>query len=146
MGGGASGMLRFMNDRLFEPIGVRTATPKFDTSGTFIGSSYLLATPQDFARFGLLYLRGGTWDGTEILPREWVDYARSPTVHTDEDCYGAHWWMNPKNPSQFYASGYDGQRVLCDPKRDLIIVRLGRTSAEEVDYVWDLVYELAELF
>jgi len=146
VGGGASGMLQFMNDRLFEPIGVRTATPKFDTSGTFIGSSYLLATPQDFARFGLLYLRGGRWNDKQILSEEWVDYARSPTVHTEEDCYGAHWWMNPKDPSQFYASGYDGQRVLCDPARDLIIVRLGRTPAEEVDYVWDRVFELAALF
>jgi CubicO group peptidase (beta-lactamase class C family) len=54
--------------------------------------------------------------------------------------------MNPKNPNQFFASGYDGQRVLCDPARDLIIVRLGRTPAEEVDYVWDRVFELAELF
>ncbi len=146
VGGGASGMLRFMNDELFEPLGVRTATPKFDTSGTFIGSSYLLAIPQDFARFGLLYLRGGTWDGREILPGEWVDYARSPTFHTDDECYGAHWWMNPANPAQFYASGYDGQRILCDPVRDLIIVRLGRTPAEEVDYVWDRVFEVAGLF
>lgn len=146
VGGGASGMLRFMNDRLFEPIGVRTATPKFDTSGTFIGSSFLLAIPQDFARFGLLYLRGGIWDGQQILPREWVDYARSPTIHTEEACYGAHWWMNPENPSQFFASGYDGQRILCDPARDLIIVRLGRTEAQEVDYVWDRVFALAELF
>jgi CubicO group peptidase (beta-lactamase class C family) len=146
VGGGASGMLRFMNDRLFEPIGIRTATPKFDTSGTFIGSSYLLAIPQDFARFGLLYLRGGTWAGREIVPREWVDYARTPTVHTAEDCYGAHWWMNPANPAQFYASGYDGQRILCDPKRDLIIVRLGRTPVDEVDYVWDRVFSIAELF
>lgn len=146
VGGGASGMLRFMNDRLFEPIGVRTATPKFDTSGTFIGSSYLLAIPQDFARFGLLYLRGGTWDGQQIVARDWVDYARSPTVNTGEECYGAHWWMNPQDPSQFYASGYDGQRVLCDPARDLIIVRLGRTPADQIDYVWERVFAVAELF
>lgn len=146
VGGGASGMLKFMNDRLFEPIGVRTATPKFDTSGTFIGSSFMLAIPQDFARFGLLYLRGGTWDGTEIVSRDWVDYARSPTAHTAEECYGAHWWMNPANTAQFFASGYDGQRVLCDPERDLLIVRLGRTSAEEVDYVWERTFALAELF
>lgn len=146
VGGGASGMLRFMNDKLFEPIGVRTATPKFDTSGTFIGSSYLLAIPQDFARFGLLYLRGGTWQGNTILPREWVDYARSPTVHTADDCYGAHWWLNPKQPHQFYCSGYDGQRILCDPDRDLIIVRLGRTPEAEVDYVWERFFELASLF
>ncbi len=146
VGGGASGMLRFMNDELFEPIGIRTATPKFDTSGTFIGSSFLQAIPQDFARFGLLYLRGGAWDGREIVSRDWVDYARSPTYHSDDECYGAHWWMNPANPQQFYSSGYDGQRILCDPERDLIIVRLGRTPSEQVDYVWDRVDQLVELF
>ncbi len=145
VGDGASGMLKYMNDKLFEPIGVRTATPKFDTSGTFIGSSFLLAIPQDFARFGLLYLRGGAWDGEEILPGEWVDYARSPTYHSDEECYGAHWWMNPANSKQFYASGYDGQRILCDPEKDLIVVRLGRTPVDEIDYVWDRVYQLVEL-
>ena len=146
IGGGASGMLQFMNDELFEPIGVRTATPKFDTSGTFIGSSFLMAIPQDFARFGLLYLRGGAWDGKQIIPPQWVDYARSPTHHDDEDCYGAHWWMNANNPAQFYCSGYDGQRIFCDPIKDLIIVRCGRTPETEVDYVWDRVFELAELF
>ena len=145
VGGGASGMLQFMNDELFEPIGIRTATPKFDTSGTFIGSSYLLASPQDFARYGLLYLRGGTWEGHEVIPKEWVDYARSPTFQNEEECYGAHWWMKPDNPDWFYASGYDGQRILCVPEKDLVIVRCGRTPVEEVDYVWDRVYALADM-
>ena len=86
VGDGVSGMLRFMNDELFEPIGIRTATPKFDSSGTFIGSSFLLAVPEDFARFGLLYLRGGSWDGKEIVSRQWVDYARSPTYQSEEEC------------------------------------------------------------
>jgi CubicO group peptidase (beta-lactamase class C family) len=145
VGGGASGMLKFMNDELFEPIGVRTATPKFDTSGTFIGSSFLMAIPQDFARFGLLYLRGGNWDGKQIIPGEWVDYARTPTYRSDEECFGAHWWINPTNPNQFYCSGYDGQRVLLDPERDVMIVRLGRTPIDEVNYIWDRVYELAAI-
>ena len=144
VGDGASGMLRFMNDALFEPIGIRTATPKFDTSGTFIGSSYLLASPQDFARFGLLYLRGGTWDGREIVAREWVDYARTPTYHDGEDCYGAHWWMNSANPDWFYASGYDGQRILCVPEKDLVVVRCGRTPVEEADYVWERIHAMID--
>ena len=53
--------------------------------------------------------------------------------------------MNQENPAQFYASGYDGQRVLCDPDKDVIVVRLGRTPVEEVDYVWERVYGLMEL-
>ncbi|MEX0943790.1 MAG: serine hydrolase [Pseudomonadales bacterium] len=146
IGGGASGMLQFMNDELFEPIGIRSATPRFDTSGTFIGSSFLLATPQDFARFGLLYLRGGSWDGKEILPREWVDYARTPTYRDETSCYGAHWWMKPDDPDVFYCGGYDGQRIACFPRQDLVIVRCGRTPVNEVDYIWDRFYGIAGLF
>ncbi len=144
VGGGASGMLRFMNDHLFEPLGMRSATPKFDTSGTFIGSSFLFASPQDFARFGLLYLRGGTWDGRQIVSREWVDYARSPTHHDSEQCYGAHWWMRPDKPGWFYAGGYDGQRILCIPEKDAVIVRLGRTPVEEADYLWERLNAMGE--
>jgi CubicO group peptidase (beta-lactamase class C family) len=145
VGGGASGMLRFMNDELFEPIGIRTATPKFDTSGTFIGSSYLLASPEDFARFGYLYLRGGSWDGKEILTSEWVDYARSITYRDDEQCYGAQWWMRPDKPEWFYCGGYDGQRILCVPEKDCVIVRLGRTPIDEMPYVADRINQIAEL-
>ena len=146
VGDGASGMLRFMNDELFEPIGVRSATPKFDTSGTFIGSSFLQATPQDFARFGLLYLRNGVWDGQQILPPGWVDYARSPWYNDGTYAYGAQWWMKPDQPDWFYCGGYDGQRILCVPDKDLVIVRLGRTPITEVDYVWERFYAIAECF
>jgi CubicO group peptidase (beta-lactamase class C family) len=146
VGGGASGMLQFMNDELFEPIGMRTATPKFDTSGTFIGSSFLFATPQDFARFGLLYLRGGSWDGREIVSPQWVDYARSPTYKDDAYCYGAQWWMDAKDISRFYCGGYDGQRILCVPQKDMIVVRCGRTPEAEAPYLWGKVNELIELF
>ena len=51
-----------MRARLFEPLGMTSAAPKFDAAGTFIGSSYCFCTARDFARFGLLYLRDGVWD------------------------------------------------------------------------------------
>ena len=69
----------FMRRRLLDPIGMTSAQPKFDEAGTFIGSSFCYATPRDFARFGLLYLRDGVWDGQRLLPEGWVDYARRPT-------------------------------------------------------------------
>ena len=145
VGDGASGMLRFMNDELFEPIGFKSATPKFDTSGTFIGSSFLMATPKDFARFGLLYLRNGVWDNQQILPPGWVDYARSPTFHNDEYCYGAHWWMRADKPSWFNCGGYDGQKILCVPQKDVVIVRCGRTPTEQWPYVSQRLDVLADI-
>lgn len=144
VGGGASGMIKFMNDELFEPIGFRTALPKFDTSGTFIGSSYLLANPEDFARYGLLYLRGGLWGDEQIVSRDWVDYARTITYQDEEYCYGAHWWMRPDKPEWFYCGGYDGQRILCIPEKDAVIVRLGRTPIDEMPYVTERINRIGE--
>lgn len=145
VGDGPTGMLAFMNEELFEPIGMRTATPKFDTSGTFIGSSFLFATPQDFARFGYLYLRNGVWDGKEILPPGWVDYGRSTSYMDEEEGYGAHWRVLADRHEWFYASGYDGQRILVMPDKDAIIVRCGRTPIDESPYVWDRVRKMGEL-
>lgn len=136
VGGGPTGMLRFMQERLFEPLGMRTPTPRFDNAGTFIGSSFLLATPHDFARFGLLYLRGGAWAGAQLLPRAWVDYARTPSYRDEEQGYGAHWWLHPSRSGWFMASGYDGQRILLVPDKDLVVVRLGRTDAEHAPSIW----------
>src|SRR5690606_13865109 len=90
VGGGRDGCLAFMRRELFEPIGMTSAKPRFDAAGTFIGSSYVFATARDFARFGLLYLRDGVWDGRRILPPGWVDAARTPTPTAPLRDYGAH--------------------------------------------------------
>jgi len=92
---------RFMAARLFEPLGIQSAIPRFDNAGTFIGSSYCFMTARDFARFGLLYMRGGVWDGRRILPEGWVDYARTPTFQqpgAGDNRYGAHWWLDLGGP------------------------------------------------
>jgi CubicO group peptidase (beta-lactamase class C family) len=120
----------FMRERLFAPIGMTSPIPKFDAAGTFIGSSFCFATPRDFARFGLLYLRGGVWDGRRILPEGWADYARTPTWQqpgVTDGAYGAHWWLGLGGPHSFSANGYDGQYICLCPDRDLIIVRHGVT-------------------
>jgi len=70
--------LAFLRRELFDRIGMASAKPRIDASGTWIGSSFCFCTPRDFARFGLLYLRDGVWDGERILPEGWVDYARTP--------------------------------------------------------------------
>jgi len=118
-----------LRDRLFGPLGMTSAEPKFDDVGTFVGSSYVYATARDFARFGQLYLDGGR----DILPTEWVDYARTESpvpVEPGEQPYGAHWWLFPDVPGSFAAQGYEGQRTLVVPDLDLVVVRLGKTPAE----------------
>jgi CubicO group peptidase (beta-lactamase class C family) len=130
VGGGADGMRAFLHERLFDPLGMRSAKPRFDAAGTFIGSSYVFATARDFARFGLLYLRDGIWDGARLLPRGWVDHARTPT-EASIGRYGAHWWLALDGSGIFTANGFQGQYIVVDPARDLVVVRLGVSTPEQ---------------
>jgi CubicO group peptidase (beta-lactamase class C family) len=122
---------RFLRARLFEPIGMHSAEPELDPSGTWVASSYVRATARDFARFGLLYLRDGVWDGVRLLPASWVDYGRTMVSDDPEDGpYGAHWWgVAGDTLGTWRASGYEGQSITICPTLDLIVVRLGQTAA-----------------
>jgi len=134
LGGNPERVRSFMHDRLFQPIGIRTADPSFDAAGTFVGSSYLHMTARDWARFGLLYLRGGEWDGETIVPRAWVDDCRRAWAVDDEgNRYGTHWWVGTDGRGSFWCSGFEIQRVICVPRTDLVVVRLGRTPQEHYD-------------
>jgi CubicO group peptidase (beta-lactamase class C family) len=122
----------FLHERLFGPVGMASARPEFDGAGTWVASSYVRATARDFARFGLLYLRDGVWDGTRLLPEGWVDYGRTiESVDPEDGPYGAHWWgVAGDTLGTFRASGYEGQSITICPALDLIVVRLGKTPTE----------------
>ncbi|MFN4024222.1 MAG: serine hydrolase domain-containing protein, partial [Hyphomonas sp.] len=138
----------FMFRELFAPLGMTSASPKFDAAGTFIGSSFCYCTARDFARFGLLYLRGGIWDGRRILTEGWVDYARTPTPvpETERLGYGAHWWLGMAGPGSFSANGYEGQYTVLLPELDLILVRNGKSPDAQKEAVQGWLAEVAGCF
>jgi len=145
VGGGADEMLAFMKSELFEPLGMRTPNPKFDAAGHFVGASACPSSALDFARFGLLYLRDGVWDGTRMLPEGWVDYSRTPSPQSD-GLYGAHFWVTPGSLGIFSCQGAWGQRTLIVPKLDLVVVRLGQTAPHKVGAVVQYCKELVDAF
>jgi CubicO group peptidase (beta-lactamase class C family) len=125
----------FVSDELLRPIGIDPAGTAigWDGAGNLVGGSVFDLTARDFARFGLLYLRGGQWDGRRIVPEGWVDYARTPTpppAGTAE--YGAHWWTYEDCPDGFRAGGFNGQHIVVCPTLDLVVVVLGnRTDGQD---------------
>jgi CubicO group peptidase (beta-lactamase class C family) len=145
IGGGRDEMLAFMQRELFEPLGMESPQPVFDEAGHFIGSSHCACSARDFARFGLLYLRDGVWDGRRILPEGWVDYSRTPSAQS-EGLYGAHFWTIPGSLGSFYCGGAWGQRILIVPKLDLVVVRLGQTAPHKVGNVVDYTRRLLDAF
>ncbi len=119
---------------LFDPLGITSVRHDLDGTGIISGSSAIDMTPLDFARFGLLYLRGGEWDGTQIVPAEWVDYARLP--YSDAPEYGAQWWVmgsEDGNHGTFGANGFGGQSITIVPELDLVVVVLANVQDASAD-------------
>lgn len=152
-GGHVADVMRFAQQELFAPLGMRNVTIEFDASGNPEGSSQMLASARDWARFGMLYLNDGVVGGKRILPEGWVNYSASPTQNAWVG-YGAGFWSNlgdsfgasyrvehgwPRDA--FFAKGTMGQYVIIIPSKRLVIVRLGRSPnwPPEVDGVFDLV-------
>jgi CubicO group peptidase (beta-lactamase class C family) len=129
--------LDFWYSALIDKIGMNSMVVETDMAGNFVGSSYSWATTRDWAKFGLLYLHKGNWNGEQIFDESWAKYVAKPTNGSNGK-YGAHFWLNangdfPDVPRDFYrCSGYQGQMVAIFPSQDLVIVRMG--LSEEFDF------------
>lgn len=130
--------LTFPHRALFDRIGMHSVTIEPDAVGTFIGSSFMYASARDWARFGLLYLQDGIWEGKRILPEGWVEYSLKPASQDPPNEYGAHFWLKVPSPYKssvsktiflpsdtYLAAGNEGQFITIIPSRKLVIVRLG---------------------
>ena len=121
----------YLDHRLFGPLGMTSAEPTFDPTGVFVASSYVHATALDFAKFGLLYLRGGEWDGEQLISREWADTAQIPFSHDpDGSYYSWQWWVTGDDYGTYWANGYEGQMISVVPALDALVLRFGHTSSD----------------
>ncbi len=125
--------LVFPRRALFDRLGMKSAVIEPDASGILVGSSFMYATARDWARFGLLYLQDGVWEGQRILPEGWVKYSRTPTEVAPKKNYGAHFWLmnigTQSKPSQILtAQGFQDQYIAIIPSHQLVIVHLGKSE------------------
>ncbi len=134
----------FAKIRLFDKIGMPDAVFEVDASGTQVGSSYIYATARDYARFGLLYLHDGVFNGERILPEGWVEYSTTPASESKGE-YGALFWLNkgkklPSVPEDMYScNGHDGQQIYIIPSKELVVVVLGYSPKPNHEMNFDLL-------
>lgn len=155
-GGHPEDALRFARRELFAPLGMRHVVLQVDGAGTIEGSSEMLASARDWARFGQLYLNDGVAGGKRILPEGWVNYSATATPNAWVGI-GAGFWTNQGTSfgakfridhgwprDAFFAKGTIGQYTIVIPSERLVIVRLGRSLnwPPEVDGVFDLVRDV----
>jgi CubicO group peptidase (beta-lactamase class C family) len=157
VGGKPADVLRFAQRELFGPLGMRHVTMEFDAAGTPEGSSQMLASARDWARFGQLFADDGMVGEQRILPRGWVDYSASPTPGAfvgygagfwtnRDDSFGAQYRIKHGMPREaFMAKGQFGQYVVVVPSERLVVARFGVTGGmNDVEGVSRFVREVIE--
>lgn len=113
--------LEFAENSLFDRLGISDVTWPSNSQGINIGWGELRMLPHDMAKIGYLYLKGGEWDGEQIVPSSWVDMStRSHTPATLEDGYGYQWWVD--DSGYYLALGYRGQFIFVVPEKDMVVV------------------------
>jgi len=145
--------LEFPRRALLDRIGMRNTLLSTDRFGDFILSSQVYTNARDLARFGLLYLNGGVWNGERLISSEWIDFVRTPAPATVGlgGQYGGQWWLVPEGrddvPADAYSTaGNRGQYVIVVPSHDLVIVRRGLDWGRQGFNRWDLTREVLKAF
>jgi CubicO group peptidase (beta-lactamase class C family) len=151
----------FATRYLFEPLGITVEHWSQDPAGLFMGGSHLFITPREMAKFGLLYLHQGQWQGEQIVPRNWVEESLTRQVGayaSDNYDYGyGYWWQLPTlitddaehDPyTVMDAVGYGTQRIYLIPELDIVVVFTAdgshiQTSPEEYldtdEFIWQSI-------
>ena len=118
--------------QFFWKIGMTHTTPASDWNGDFLMSGQTYSSARDFARFGLLYVNGGVWNGERILPDGWTRFVSTPGPVQPADNgprYGAQFWlyggMDGLAADAYTPSGAQGQYAMIIPSHKTVIVRRG---------------------
>lgn len=109
-----------------------------DDAGAELAAGGVNVTLRDYARFGLLYLNNGNWNGEQIVPSEWVKASHTPDApqlmpgrQEISDTiwgYGYLWWLPRKADGPYAAVGIYNQFIYVDPAHDLVIVKTSANS------------------
>ncbi|MEU9173551.1 serine hydrolase domain-containing protein [Streptomyces sp. NPDC048420] len=136
----------YLRPRLLDPLGIGEVGWIRGRTGRELGFSGLHATTDAIARLGLLYLRGGVWEGERLLPEWWVTEAtRAQISHSQagedgwsdwQQGYGFQFWMARHG---YRGDGAYGQFCVVLPEQDVVLAMTSETV--EMQKVLDLAWE-----
>lgn len=132
-------LAQYATEKLWQPMGAKNTALWTSDNETGSERSYccFYSNARDFARIGKLYLDSGRWNGTQIVPQQYVLESTKPASDVLDgnaplSVYGYQWWCYDNNGEHiFYARGIKGQYIIVRPEKNIIIVRLGRQRDKE---------------
>ena len=115
-------------DKLFTPLGIEDFLWSRGSQNIPNGATLLYVTSRDLAKLGFLFLHGGKWNGTQIVPEEWVEDSTSEHANIEFDRgygtgYGYKWWLYTNGI--YGGRGSNEQYVVVVPNQDMVIVSTG---------------------
>ena len=135
-------LTRYLRPRLFDPLGIGPVGWHTFPPGREQGFSGLHARTEDIAKLGLLYLQGGQWEGTQLVPGKWVAEATSEQISNPGEPnpdwrqgYGFQFWMSRHG---YRGDGAFGQFCVILPEQDTVIVTTACTLDMQamLDAMW----------
>lgn len=158
---------RFFKRRVADPIGLKnwdwgdyaTVDGVIVNGGSGNGNKHVFITARQLARFGLLFLNRGRWNGRQLVPESWIaeatrvqvpattPWAQPESKIDGRGVYGFNWWRNGRKPDgtlelpaasegTFWASGYNNNKCFVIPEWDMVVVRLGLDGKAQ-DKAWN---------
>ncbi|MCJ7681430.1 MAG: beta-lactamase family protein, partial [Candidatus Aminicenantes bacterium] len=133
----------YAEESLFKSLGIEKYSWLKNQEGHAHAGGGLVLSTRDMARFGLLYLNNGKWEGEQVVPEEWV--RESFKMHhnfgdpsQDTVGYGYLWWIQRPDPQGngeqyiYAARGAFGQYIFIVPEHDIVVaINAHRLSGTE---------------
>ncbi len=142
-----------LKEHIMDPIGASTTWRWYgyesswvDVDGTWVQSvsggghsgGGIFINTLDHARFGLLFLRKGNWEGKQIFPEDWIRMATKPSPANEN--YGFLWWLSG---SIYYAAGFGGNFIVISPYHDLVVVTRWLEPSERPVFIEKILESLS---
>jgi CubicO group peptidase (beta-lactamase class C family) len=143
-------LTQYLQDKIWDPMGMENdAYWLSDDHGMELALGGLNVSLRDYAKFGLMFLQKGQWQGKQIVPSDWVEAsttADAPHLQPGADNplsssthgYGFQWWLPVGREDEFNAQGIYNQFIFIDPDQKLVIAN---TSANHLyndkSYQWN---------
>lgn len=121
--------LDYAAEKLFAPLGITKYAWTSSPTGVSLGFSELHLTARDMAKFGLLYLNHGQWNGEQIIPADYADASLAKQIATpwNGTTYGYQFWR-VEGVNLSFALGYAGSYIVIAPDKDLVVVLTGSVT------------------
>jgi len=136
-------------DWLGAPLSIDIPAWDRDPQGIYFGGNNMLLSPRALLRFGEMYRRGGTIDGTRVLSEDWIAASWTPRTRSpfSGDAYGYGWFLRDLGGGRMaaYAHGFGGQFVIVIPSLAMTVVVISGTGTRlRVDGYGDDLWSLVE--